>query len=173
MQRIQADDLVRLAAVATAHGVRGALKLRCFTEDPQSVGDYGPLFDSGGQRLFEIRVIGPVKGGVVVEAEGIRDRNAAEALRGRELFVPRGRLPQTDENEFYEGDLVGLSVLGPDGGTVGRVTALQDFGAGEILVYEDAEGRETMLPFTERHVPAIDLVAGTVTIAETVLVEAS
>ncbi|MCB9943646.1 MAG: 16S rRNA processing protein RimM [Geminicoccaceae bacterium] len=171
MKRVPATDLVRLATVATAHGVRGALKLRCYTDDPRNVADYGPVFDESGKRLFELRVDGVVKGGVIVQADGIADRNAAELLRGKDLFVPRGRLPEADDDEFYPDDLVGLDVIGPDGVRVGTVTAVHDFGAGDVLAFEDDDGREYMLPFIEQYVPAIDLDMRQVSIAEAFMVE--
>ena len=91
MPQVSTSNLVCLAAVATAHGVRGALKLRCFTDDPASVAAYGPLYDASGTRLFDVKVIGHAKGGVIVQASGIHDRDAAERLRGTELFIPRDR----------------------------------------------------------------------------------
>ena len=77
----RASDWVCVAAVATAHGIRGALKLRCFTERPEDAVAYGPIYDQHGKRLFDLRMIGRSRGGILVEAEGIADRNAAEALR--------------------------------------------------------------------------------------------
>src|SRR3712207_3290807 len=101
------SGMVRVASVATAHGVRGALKLRCYTEEPESVAAYGPVFDAKGRELFRLAVIGRTKGGVIAKAEGIEDRDAAEALRGLDLYVPRDCLPEPEEDEFYVSDLVG------------------------------------------------------------------
>ena len=173
MPSAQRPRLVRVAAVAAAHGVRGALKLRCFTEDPRSVAAYGPLLDEAGRELLEVRVEGEVKGGVIVKATGVDDRDTAELLRGRELFVPRQRLPDAEPDEFYQDDLIGLEVRGSDGGRLGRVTAVHDFGAGEVLAFESDDGRESMLPFTERHVPVVDLEAGYIAIADIVGMEAA
>jgi 16S rRNA processing protein RimM len=159
MARQPPADLVCVALIAAAHGVRGALKLRCFTEQPESVAAYGPLFDETGRELFPIRVIGTAKEGVIASAEGIEDRNAAEALRGVRLYVPRDRLPPAEEDEFYYHDLVGARVLGPAGQEFGAVSAIYDFGAGDVLEVTDAGGEAHMLPFTREVVPEIDLAA--------------
>jgi 16S rRNA processing protein RimM len=153
--------LVCVAAVATAHGVRGGLKLRCFTEAPESVAAYGPVFDEAGLELFALRVTGLVPGGVTAEAAGITTREAAEALRGLRLYVPRERLPAVDDpDEFYHEDLIGLAAMGPDDRLYGRVKAVHDFGAGDVLEVVDEAGRSLMYPFTRETVPEVDVAAG-------------
>jgi 16S rRNA processing protein RimM len=156
-----ADDggMVCVASVATAHGVRGALKLRCYTEEPESVAAYGPVFDAQGRELFHLTVIGSTKGGVIARAEGIGDRDAAEALRGLDLYVPRDRLPATDEDEFYVSDLVGMEAVGPDGSAQGRIVAVHNFGAGDLIEVQPAEGESQLVPFTREAVPDVDLAA--------------
>ncbi len=156
----RACDWVCVAAVATAHGLRGALKLRCFTERPEDAVAYGPVYDRHGNRLFALKVIGRARGGVLVEAEGIGDRNAAEALRGTELFVPRAALPDLGPDEFYHTDLEGLDVLRPDGARLGVVRALANFGAGDILEVLADDGRTHALPFDQETVRTVDLEAG-------------
>ncbi len=158
--------LVCVAAVAAAHGVRGALKLKCFTEDPVNVGAYGPVVDEQGRQLFEVKVLGPTKGGVIVAAEGITDRDAAEALRGLRLFVPRERLPEPEPNAFYFEDMVGLEVQDSAGKALGRVVAVHDFGAGEVIEYQGEAGRSGMVPFTMASVPEVDLAAGRLVVAQ-------
>jgi 16S rRNA processing protein RimM len=156
----RASDWVCVAAVATAHGIRGALKLRCFTERPADAAAYGPVYDRHGKRLFALKVIGQSRGGILVEAEGIRDRNAAEALRGTELFVPRTALPEIGPDEFYHSDLEGLEVLRRDGARLGVVRTLANFGAGDILEVAADDGRTLALPFDHDTVPTVDLAAG-------------
>jgi 16S rRNA processing protein RimM len=158
------SDWVCVAAVATAHGIRGALKLRCFTERPEDAAAYGPVYDKHGNQLFEIKVIGKSRGGILVEAEGIADRNAAEALRGAELFVPRAVLPALDPDEFYHSDLEGLHVLRRDGSRLGVVRALSNFGAGDVLEVLAEDGRTVALPFDRETVPTVDLAAGCVVV---------
>lgn len=160
-QRIS-DKLICLAAVATAHGVKGALKLRCFTADPTSVASYGPLLDAEGRELFAIEIVGPTKGGVIVRADGVTDRNQAEALRGLELFVPRSRLPDTDEDEYYLEDLVGLTALDDTEAPIGRIKAVLDHGSALVLEIERAGDDVLSVPFTEQHVPVVDIAAGRV-----------
>ena len=157
--------LVCVAAVAAAHGVRGALKLKCFTEDPASVGSFGPLVDEAGRELFTVRVVGPAKGGVIVQARGIDDRDAAEALRGLRLYIPRVRLPEPEDDTFYYEDLVGLAVQDTAGRALGRVIAVHDFGAGEVIEYQGAEGKGCMVPFTMALVPEVDLAHGRLVVA--------
>jgi 16S rRNA processing protein RimM len=161
----QASDWVCVAAVATAHGIRGALKLRCFTERPEDAAAYGPVYDNQGKRLFALEVIGRSRGGILVEAEGISDRAAALALRGTELFVPRTALPDLGPDEFYHSDLEGLEVLRPDGARLGVVRALNNFGAGDILEVMADNGRAVSLPFDHATVRAVDLDAGRLVVA--------
>jgi 16S rRNA processing protein RimM len=157
--------MVCVAQVATAHGVRGALRLRTFTEDPASVAAYGPLCDERGRELFSVRVIGAAKGGVLVKAEGVETRDDAEALRGLRLYIPRDRLPEPeDEDEFYMNDLVGLEAVDADGAVRGRVVAVQNFGAGELVEVRGPDGETFYVPFTREAVPEVDVKGGRVVI---------
>lgn len=158
------DRLVRLAVVTAPHGVKGTFRLRCFTERPESVAAYGPVCDARGRELFTLEVLHRVPGGVVARAASITDRDAAEALRGVELFVPRSRLPAPAEDEFYCEDLVGLDAVDHDGRSVGRVAAVFDHGAGEYLELRTPDGRLLDLPFTRAVVPVVDLEAGRLTV---------
>lgn len=160
MQRSSPQGLVCLAVVTAAHGVRGAFKLRCFTEEPESVAAYGPLVDEQGRELFELEVLGSARGGVIARARGIADRDAAEALRGLHLYVPRERLPEPDEDEFYVEDLAGLEAVSPGGEPLGRVVGVFNFGAGDLVEITTLQGRSLMVPFTREAVPEIDVAAG-------------
>ncbi len=146
-----------VAAVAAAHGIRGAFRLKSFTEHPEDVAAYGPVFDKSGQRLFPLQIIGPAKGGVIAKAEGIGDRNAAEALRGKELFVPRSALPAPDDDEFYYSDLEGLDVFHVDGGRFGMVERIVNHGAGDLMEITDESGKVHLIPFDKASVPVIDI----------------
>ena len=157
--------MICLAHVAAAHGVRGALKLRCFTERPENVAAYGPLYDERGRELFAVQVQRAVPGGVIVTAEGIADRDAAEALRGTRLYVPRSRLPALEPDEFYHEDLVGLAVRDATAREIGRVRAVLDFGGGEMLEIETAQGGSELVPFTRAAVPEIDLTGRIIVVA--------
>jgi 16S rRNA processing protein RimM len=159
-QRRRDREWVCVAVVAGAHGLRGALKLRCFTERREDVAAYGPMFDGDGNRLFELQVIGPAPGGVLARADRIEDRSAAEALRGTELFVPRSALPDLPADEFYYTDLQGMEALRPDGSRLGIVQSVDNFGAGDVLEVLADDGRRLTLPFTRETVPSIDLERG-------------
>ena len=154
------EDWVCVAVVATAHGIQGALKLRTFTERPEDAAGYGPVYDRKGKRLFQLRVVGKARGGVLAQAEGVTDRNTAEALRGFELFVPRAALPELDQDEFYQTDLKGLIALRADGSRLGIVRALDNFGAGDVIEIAADDGRLLSLPFDRRTVPEVDLERG-------------
>lgn len=152
--------MVCVAQVGAAHGVRGAFRVRCFTEAPENVTAYGPLCDAQGNALFELRIIGAAKGGLIASVDGIKDRDAAEALRGDRLYVPRARLPAPDEDEFYHEDLVGLTARDESGQSVGKVTAVLNFGAGDILEITAEDGGTTLVPFTRAAVPVLDFAGG-------------
>ncbi len=148
---------VCVAAVVAAHGIRGAFRLKSFTEQPEDVAAYGPVFDQKGHRLFALDIIGPAKGGVIVKAEGITDRNAAEALRGTELFVPRSALPDPDDDEFYYSDLEGLTAFHVDGARIGVVARVVNHGAGDLIEITDDHGKLHLIPFDTASVPVIDV----------------
>lgn len=149
-----------LGVIVAAHGIQGQVKVKCFTAEPSSLVAYGDLTDAAGSRRFRLKIIGPTKGGVVAKLEGVADRNAAEALKGTELYVPRAALPEPAEDEYYHADLIGLRVELADGTLLGRVLAVHDFGAGDLLEVT-REGRTTiMLPFTRAAVPVVDPAGG-------------
>lgn len=155
---------VCVAAIATAHGVRGALKLRCFTEQPEDVVAYGPLFDRQGRRLFKIAVVGSAKGGVIAKVDGVDDREAAEALRGTELFVPRSALPPPGDDEFYYQDLKGLVAVNCDAERIGVVKQVANHGAGDLIEIAGDDGETLIFAFDKATVSAIDLAKRQLTI---------
>lgn len=159
-----AEPMVCVAAVAAAHGVRGALKLKSFTEVPQSCTEYGPVHDEQGRKLFELRLVAIAKGVVIAKADGIEDRDTAEALRGLRLYVPRSRLPAAEEEEFYHADLIGMDAVDPDGRSIGRVAAVLNFGAGDLLEIARSGQEPMVLPFTRAIVPEIELAARRLTL---------
>lgn len=158
------SEWVCVATIATAHGVRGALKLRAFTERPEDVAAYGPVYDRHGRRLFDLEILGPTGGGVIARVAGIEDRDAALALRGTELFVPRAALPEPEPDAFYVTDLEGLAVELSGGGRLGAVRAVENHGAGDVLEIRADDGRSLSLPFDRRTVPEVDLAQGRVVV---------
>lgn len=156
---------VCLGVVVGVHGVQGAVKVKAFTQDPAAVGAYGPVEDEAGQRRFRLKVTGAAKGVVIATLEGVRDRNAAEAMKGIRLYVPRERLPQPDDDEFYLSDLIGLRVELAGGEAFGTVRTVYDFGAGDVLEVARPDGRLEMLPFTKACVPVVDVAGGRLVVA--------
>jgi 16S rRNA processing protein RimM len=153
-----------VARIGAAHGVRGAVKLWTFTEDPLAVKDYGPLTTKDGARQFELAQVREAKDHLVVTLKGITTREDAERLNGIELYVPRDRLPETDDDEYYHADLIGLAAVNPADEPLGRVIAIHNFGAGDIIEIAPAKGATMLLPFTNAVVPTVDLTNGRVVI---------
>ena len=155
-----------LGVITGAHGLQGAVRVKTFTALPDAIAGYGPLEDAAGSRRFALRLVRIEKGMALVQIDGIEDRDAAEALKGVELFLDRAALPpEEDEEEFYHADLVGLAAVDVNGARLGTVRALHDFGAGDLIeVLPDEGGQPRVFPFTREAVPAIDLAARTVTI---------
>ena len=137
---------VLLGVVAAAHGVRGLVRIRSYTEDPMAVALYGPLSDETGRKQYRVEALSAVKGAVLARIEGVADRTAAEALRGLRLYVERERLPATDEQEWYEADLIGLAAVGRDGRDWGKVIAFHDFGAGRTMEVSGGSASTRVLP---------------------------
>lgn len=151
---------IQMAVIGAAHGVKGELRVKTFTGDPLALGDYGPLYAKDG-RSFSVAAIRPANTVVVVRFKEVRTRDQAEALTGTELFVDRGALPDDgEEGEFYHADLVGLSVKDETGEAVGRVTAVQNFGGGDILEMTLDGKRGVLVPFTQAAVPEVDVPGG-------------
>ncbi|HWT11320.1 MAG TPA: ribosome maturation factor RimM [Allosphingosinicella sp.] len=138
---------VTLAAVAGAHGVRGEVRLKLFSESVESLGRHKRLF--AGERVLTLESLRGGKGGAVAAFAEIADRSAAEALRGQLLAVPRVELPPLGEGEYYHADLIGLSCESAAGEPLGIVVAVENFGAGDILEIEKADGRRAMIPFRD------------------------
>lgn len=173
------DNPVLMGVIGAPHGVRGELRVRPYTGDPLALADYGTLYDMQG-RAFDVVDIRPQKTVVVVRFEQVRDRSAAEALNGVELFVDRTQLPDEDldEDEFFIADLVGLSVL-EDGGKTGEVIAVHNFGAGDLLEIAPvtlggglARKRAVLMEFSRETVPEIDFDAGTLVLVRPGEIEA-
>jgi 16S rRNA processing protein RimM len=153
-----------IARIGAAHGVRGAVKLWTFTEDPLAVKAYGPLLTKDGVRSFEVATAREAKGHLVATLKGIATRQDAERLNGLELYVAREKLPATEEDEYYHADLIGLAAVNAASEPIGRVTAIHNFGAGDIIEIAPAHGATMLLPFTNAVVPSVDLAAGRVVI---------
>lgn len=159
------SNLVLLATIGAAHGVRGEVRVKSFTEDPLSLGEFGPLHAEDG-REFRIERLRPAKEVVVAKFRGVDDRNAAEALKGVSLYVDRELLaPPEEEEEFYHADLIGLAAATPSGEPLGAVVAVHNFGAGDILEIAPSRGPTLLVPFTRQTVPQIDIAGSRIVVA--------
>jgi len=160
--------MILMGAIIDAHGIKGEVKVKSFAGAPKAIASYGPLTDAKG-RAFALSVTGqasPGKNGVgqdvlIARIDGVCDRNAAEALKGVELFVMRNRLPEiADEEEFYLADLIGLDVLDRHETALGRVGSVENYGAGDVISVDGGPRGAFDVAFTKALVPMVDLVGG-------------
>ena len=159
-----------IGVVVGAHGVKGAVRIKPFTEDPADLTSYGPLSTEAGQkwRLKGASVDG--KGVVTAKLDGVEDRNQADALKGAKLYIERGALPEAEEDEFYIADLIGLAAETPEGKPLGTIKAVFNFGAGDV-VEVSGEAGDILVPFTLKAVPVVDVKARRVVIDPPVMTE--
>lgn len=154
------NDRVCVGAIAGAFGVKGEVRLKSFCSTPADIAAYGPLWSEDGARSFTIKLTRPVTGGLGAQVSGVATKEEGDALKGVTLWADRDRLPALPDDEFYHADLIGLDVFDTGGAALGKVRAIQNFGASDILeIY--APGRKTtlLLPFTRAVVPTVDLKA--------------
>lgn len=155
-----------IGEIATAHGVRGLVKVRYFGDNPEALEEYGPLFTTEtGDASVTLRLKHEAGGAIIAEVSGISDRNAAEKLRGTQLWTERRALPKIEEEGvYYHADLIGLEARTADGTVIGSVNAVENFGASDLLEIKPPGGKKFFLPFVDDYVGAVDLDAGTVII---------
>jgi 16S rRNA processing protein RimM len=151
------EGRILLGRIVGAHGIRGEVRITTFAARPEDVAAYGPL-DDGAGRTFKIEAVRATAKGVVARLAGIRDRTAAEALKGASLYVDRERLPAPNEGEFYHADLIGMAAINAEGGAVGEVVGVHNHGAGDILeIRLVGSGKTELVAFTDAFVPEVDL----------------
>lgn len=156
---------VLLGTIATAHGIRGEVLLRTYTSDAEAIAGYGPLSDEAGTRTFKIKSARATPKGVIARLEGVNDRNAAEALRGVNLYVDRAKLPEPDDKEYYHADLIGLAARDSAGEEIGWVLTVANFGAGDLLEIRFKDSKQTeYVAFTDACVPEVNVGGGYVVI---------
>jgi 16S rRNA processing protein RimM len=158
------DKLVLVAQFGAAHGIKGEVRLKSFTQDPFAVTTYGPLAAADG-RTFEILAARAAAGSsspdmLVVRLKGIADRTAAEKLNRIELSVPQERLPKAGEGEYYHADLIGLAAVSRDGAPLGTVVGVHNFGAGDLIEIAPPHGKTMLVPFNDDAVPEVDVAGG-------------
>lgn len=154
-----------LGDIGRPQGLKGEVRIRSFTAEPAAIADYGALEDETGIRTFEIESLRTDAKGVVARIKGVSTREGAEALTGTKFYVPRSRLPDEGEEEWYHSDLIGLAVLDQAGASLGTVVAIHNFGAGDLLeVRPAAGGPDVLVPFTRETVPEVDVEGGRLTL---------
>ena len=156
---------ILLGTIVAAHGIRGEVIVKSYTGAPADIASYGTLSDADGASPLSLSVVRVSEKGVVARVAGVNDRNGAEALAGRSLYVRRERLPETADDTFYHADLVGLQAFGADGTLIGKVIGVQNYGAGDLLEIQCAGVNETeLIPFTNACVPEVDVAGGRLTV---------
>lgn len=154
-------DRICVGAIAGAFGVKGEVRLKSYCAQPEAIIAYAPLWSADGKRSFSLRLTRGSGTGLTARLSGVDSKEAADALRGLELYADRDRLPHLPDDEFYHSDLIGLEVLDTGGQPLGRVRAVHNHGAGDILEVHGTGQRATLLlPFTKAVVPTVDLTVG-------------
>lgn len=154
-------DRICIGAIAGAFGIAGEVRLKSFCSQPEDIASYGPLYSEDGTRQFRVTLTRPVAGGYGARIAGVTTREEAEALRGTSLFIDRTRLPSLPDDEFYHADLIGLEAVDTGGEPLGKVTAIHNHGAGDIIEISSTRHKSALLlPFTKLIVPNVDLAAG-------------
>ncbi|MBT3305410.1 MAG: 16S rRNA processing protein RimM [Alphaproteobacteria bacterium] len=167
------EDRVCVGAVAGVRGLKGEVRIKSFTADPDDVAAYGPVTTEDASQTFKVKVVGHAKGLLIARLSGVSDRTAAEALKSTRLYVQRSALPKVEDDAYYHADLVGLAAETETGVTLGLITAVHNFGAGDILEIAGEDGAEDlMVPFTKTTVPEIDIATGRIVIVPPVFIEA-
>ncbi len=169
------EEKVCVGAIAGVRGLKGEVRIKSFTADPDDIAAYGPVSTEDGERTYRINVTARAKGLIIARIDGIEDRDAAEALKGTRLYVPRSVLPKPDDGDFYHADLIGLKAETKDGDFLGTVKAVHNFGAGDIIEIAagPGEGKEDlMVPFTSALVPDVDVSEGRIIVAPPEMLEA-
>ena len=158
-------DRVCVGAIAGAFGVRGEVRLKSFCAEAADIAAYGPLTTEDGGRSFDVTLTRPVASGFAARLTGVMTKEAADGLRGQRLFAPRGALQSLPDDEFYHADLLGLSARDTGGAELGKIAAVLNHGAGDILELRGPALKGSVLvPFTRAIVPTVDLASGSVII---------
>ncbi len=155
----EGERRVALAAVAGAHGLGGEVRLKLFADDLSSLTKGATLFVGGTPR--KLTAIKPADKMPIARFDGIADRSAAEALRGTLVEIDRAILPPLEDGEYYHADIIGLVCVDATGAEQGRVVAIENYGASDLLEIERPDGKRALIPFTD---PIAILTGGRITI---------
>jgi 16S rRNA processing protein RimM len=164
MAKPDPDNQLCVGAITGSFGVRGEVRLKSFCAEPTAIADYGAVYTEDGSRSFSITLTRPVAGGLGARLTGVSTMEEAEALRGTSLFVSRDKLPSLPDDEYYHADLIGLEARDVGGVLLGKVTAVHNHGAGDLLEIGGGGAASILLPFTMATVPTVDLKAGRIVV---------
>lgn len=153
-------DMICVGAIAGSFGVKGEVRLKSFCAEPSDIASYGPLATEDGAQSWTVRITRPVKGGFAARLTGVASKEAADALKGTRLYAPRDALPALPDDEYYYTDLIGVEVVDTGGETLGKVAAVLNHGAGDLLEVRAHGEKPVLLPFSREVVPTVDLTAG-------------
>jgi 16S rRNA processing protein RimM len=153
-----------VGAISGSYGVRGEVRLKSFCAEPTAIAEYGPLYSEDGTRSFKVTLTRPVAGGLGARIAGVDTKEQADALKGITLFVSRDKFPSLPDDEYYHADLIGLEVRDTGGVLLGKVTAVHNHGAGDLLEVGVAGATSILLPFTMATVPTVDLGSGRIVV---------
>jgi len=151
------NDLIAVGSIGAPRGVRGEVRIKSFTENPDDIVSYGSLWDQHGKRQFDIKIKGHAKGMITAEISGIETRDQADALKGTLLYLPKEKLPDAKDEEFYYSDLIGLDAVDQNGNSLGQISTVDNFGAGDVLELNGGPYGLLMVPFTHDVVPVVDI----------------
>jgi 16S rRNA processing protein RimM len=157
---------VCIGVIVAANGIKGYVKIKCFTASPEDIENFSNIFDPYSKRSFDIKIIG-VRGDCIIgKIAGIESRNEAEKLQNTKLYIKRSELPTPSAEEFYHNDLIGCKVQFEDGLIVGEIKAVHNFGAGDIIeVYDQLGNKDIYYPFNKEFILEVNLNAKCVTIS--------
>ena len=152
------SDMICMAEIVGVHGVKGMLKLKVFSDAPEKLMDYTPLCDAAGEKKYKFLTFQPHQNVYLATMDGVKDRTAAEKLRGTKLYVPREHLPKIkDKDTYYHADLIGLTAKDADGAVIGKIIQVANFGAGDLLEIKPLKGASYFVPFTKSVIPEINV----------------
>jgi len=168
MKNNENPNLICVAAIAGSFGVKGEVKLKAFTQEAMDCVGYGPLVNADGDVVLTVTSARAIKDAIAIRAEEVVTREDADALKSTKVYVPREALPETDEDDFYYSDLIGLEVKSTSGQRMGAIIGVHEFGAGDMLEIKPPKSAEKTAsyfhPFTKVAVPKVDMAAGRVII---------
>lgn len=159
-------NLICIAEIAGPHGIRGGVKLKLYTDDPEGLKEYSPLLDESGTCQFHIESLTVTPKAVIVHFKGVKDRNAAELLKGTGLYVHLDRLPQPEADEFYHADLIDAVIINEQGTVLGQVTGVHNFGAGDIIEFLSTDRKPVCIPFHHDYVLEVDVENKKITVGD-------